>query len=96
MELANIGAVEKSVRSSGIGTLKFAYLESPQAGGFRLAFGAKKSSRLSGSLQLQKDGAPAFIDILDAELVYKIIMEAKERQTADQAKGATFGFSRGT
>ena len=93
MELANIGAVEKSLRSSGIGTLKFAYLQSAQIGSFRLVFGSRRNANLSYSLT--KDGAPAFVDILDAEMVYRIIMEAKEKQSAEQTKGTMFGFSSG-
>jgi len=83
VELSAVGQIEKSIRSDGIGTLQFGQ---PSPSPHR---------RSSFSLDLlEKNGAPAFVDIADVEMVYRIIMDAKERQDHNQTTAPAFGFSR--
>ena len=80
LELSAVREIEKSMRSDGIGTLQFGRLP---------IYGTSVALD-----PLDRKGVPAFVDIADAELVYHIILDAKEKAAAGQAAAAGFGFSR--
>lgn len=85
LELSTVGEIEKSIRFDNIGTLQFGHA-------------APTSGRRGSSVSLDpldRNGVPAFVDIADAEMVYRIIMEAKEKQNSSQTSSPVFGFSRG-
>src|SRR5215510_7839109 len=73
LDLSAAGEIKMSIRSKGIGTLQF---------GESVPVSYK---RRDDSLNLlERNGRAVFVDIADAEMVYHIIMEAKEKQDSSQ------------
>jgi hypothetical protein len=84
LDLFNLGVVQKSIDSDGTGTLQFDYPHVPQSSFIRFLFGPK-STNDSFFDPLERNGELAFVDIPDAENVYDILMEAKEKLEANTA-----------
>lgn len=84
LDLFNLGVVQKSIRADGIGTLLFDYPHVPQSNALRFLFGPK-SAHDAFFDPLECNGTLAFVDIPDADNVYHVLMEAKERLEAASA-----------
>jgi hypothetical protein len=82
LDLSGVNEIERSIRSDGIGTLQFGRKPTTGSSGFTID-------------PLYRHGVPAFVDICDAEMVYHIILDAKERRYPRQMTASAFGFSRG-
>ncbi|HZS27990.1 MAG TPA: hypothetical protein VFB76_12235 [Candidatus Angelobacter sp.] len=81
LDLCNLGVVQTSMESDGIGTLQFDYPHVPPSSVLRFLFGPR-TMHDSFFDPLERNGALAFVDIPDAEIVYSILMEAKEKLEA--------------
>jgi hypothetical protein len=84
LELSAVGEIKTSICSNSIGTLQFGRAVLRRYGGSSLDL-------------LERNGVPAFVDIADAEAVYRIIMAAiimaaKEKQDSGQTAVAAYGF----
>jgi len=81
LDLFNLGVVQTSIGSDGIGTLQFDYPHVPPSSVLRFLFGPR-TMHDSFFDPLERNGALAFVDIPDAENVYNILMGAKEKLEA--------------
>jgi hypothetical protein len=90
LDLFNLGVVQRSIGADGVGTLQFDYPHVPQPSVLRFLFGPK-TAHDSFFDPLERNGALAFVDIPDADNVYDILMETKEKlEASNMATDAGF------
>ncbi|HTC95113.1 MAG TPA: hypothetical protein VK699_16835 [Terriglobales bacterium] len=81
LDLFNLGVVQKSIGTDGVGSLQFDYPHVPPSSVLRFLFGPR-TMHDSFFDPLERNGTLAFVDIADAEMVYNILMEAREKLEA--------------